>query len=203
MPTEIIRERNAAAGAWAAAAVVLAVGALLFGFTAHIRANDLEAQLVQLRTQTATVAGDPSGSGASGATSGGAAPATSATANAAGPTEAEGAARVAITRAFSTVYDSSRPVGDRLALIDDPAGIGDALAAAEAGENGALIRQVVISVNDVRFSTPAAAQVAYTLTVPNMAPITGRSGAAVFLDGVWKVSRTTICGDLVQIGSGC
>lgn len=197
MPTEIIRERNAASGAWAAAAVVLAVGALLFGFTAHIRANDLEAQLAQLRTETATSRGVP------------AVEPQAITIPAAGgssavvPSEAEGAARIAVTRAFSTVYDSTRSVQDRLASIDDPAGIAAALASAEAGENGPLIRQVVISVNDVRFATPNAAQVTYTLTVPNMEPISGRSGAAVLVDGVWKVSRTTICGDLVDIGSGC
>ena len=197
MPTEIIRERNAASGAWAAAAVVLAVGALLFGFTAHVRANDLEAQLVQLRSETA------------GAREGSAVEPQALTIPTQpeptedGPSASEGAARIGVTRAFSTVYDSSRPVEDRLALIDDPAGIGAALAAAEAGENGPLIRQVVVSVNDVRFATPGAAQVIYTLTVPNMEPISGRSGAAVFADGVWKVSRTTICGDLVDIGSGC
>lgn len=198
MPTEIIRERNAAAGAWAAAAVVLAVGALVFGFTAHVRANDLEAQLAQLRTReamaTVPVNGVDGSTGASGGSSGEGSGGTL--------SESESAARVAITRAFNTVYDGSRAVGDRVAAIDDPTGVPEALAALESGPNGALVRQVVVSVNDVRFTTPNAAAVTYTLTVPGMDPV-GREGAAVFADGAWKVSRATICRDLVDVGSGC
>lgn len=206
MPTEIIRERNAAAGAWAAAAVVLAIGALVFGFTAHLRANDLEAQLTQLRARSVTLPGQGASSGASPATGGdsaaGASGSTASSAPASTPGEAESAARIAVTKAFSTLYDSTRTLADRVGALDNPEGIADALGAAENGENGALVRQVVISVNDVKFSTPNAAQVTYTLTAPG-GQYPGRSGSAVFIDGAWKVSRTTICRDLVDIGAGC
>lgn len=201
MPTEVIRERNAAAGAWAAAAFVLAIGALGFGVTAHLRANELEAEVARLTAtapQRAAEGGEDLGSGAEGSSG-----ADGAGSTATDPDGSSDDARVAVVRAFTSVYDSTRSIEDRMSRVDDPTGVAEALETLEAGPNGQYVKQVVVSVNDVRFLSDTEAEVTYTITIPTMEPATGRSGKARLIEGTWKVARVTLCGDLVAAGGGC
>ncbi|MCO5313047.1 MAG: hypothetical protein M9952_08960 [Microthrixaceae bacterium] len=205
------RERGAASGAWAAAAVVLALGALLFGFTAHVRLNEMEAEVARLSSATTTVpVGEPrvatdEGLGLGvGADSEQAGSASAGTAQAgSGDSAPSDDDRLAVVRAFTTVYDASQPLSERLLSVDDPSGVDLALQAIEAGPNGELVKQVVVSVNDVKFPTANSATVIYTIVVPGADPVPGRNGGAKLIDGAWKVTRATVCGDLAAVGGSC
>lgn len=197
------RERGSSAGAWAAAALVLALGALVFAVLAHIRVSDLEDRVGVLETELSmrpsptTPAGglsEPVGSTA--------APAAGAETTVTGPPDPE-RAKAEVTAAFASVYDPASGVESRLRLVDDTTGVAAAFRQVEAGPNGSVISTAVVNVNDVQFLSPTRAKVIYGLTVPGQAPILGRAGEARVAAGAWKVTRATVCGDLVAVGGSC
>lgn len=206
MNDEPQRERGSTAGAWAAAAVVLALGALIFAVLAHVRITDLEDRVATLEAEASsrsTRAGLSDGFdetigstvGDLGAPSGSADPA-------AAPLDAE-QARVDVIAAFTAVYDPAAGIESRVRLIDDATGVAAAIRQAAAGPNGPVIASVAVDVNQVDFVSATRAHVIYGLTVPGQAPILGREGEARVVAGAWKVTRATVCADLEAVGGAC
>lgn len=191
------RERGSSAGAWAAAALVLALGALAFAVIAHIRVTDLEGRVAVLESEIAAgreplaelpadelPADDPS------------------TDLPAAPSD-EAAARAGVIAAFGSVYDPAAAIDDRVRMVDDPTGVGDALRQIAAGPNAVAVTSATVEVNDVNFTSPARAKVVYTVIAPGQAPISGREGEARVDGGTWKVTRATVCADLLAVGGNC
>ena len=198
------------AGAWAAAAVVLALGALGFAMFSQIRAADLEDRVTQLEAQrrspvtvsaevTTTlspisgppitgsrITGSPDGSGVG-----------------AGGSSVDESTRAGIRQAFQAAYGAGTPADQRLSAIDDPAGVEDALRAAVAGPLGQQAANAAVVVNDITLVTDTSAQVKYSILIAGQPQYTDRVGSSVYVKGSWRVSRATICTDLAIVGADC
>lgn len=190
------------AGAWAAAAVVLALGGLGFGVVAQVRASDLEQRVAGLERLAAEAGIDTRSLPTMVETN------TTTTAEA---SEAEpgmqpadpGAAEAAVRNAFVVFYDGSRPEGERLAVVDDPRGVAETLRAAAAGEFALEVANSKGSVSDVSFDSPTTATARFSVLVSGQRLVADVEGAARLVDGAWKVTRSTVCASLEDVGSPC
>ncbi len=193
-------EDKSTAGAWAAAAIVLALGGLAFGVTAQLRITDLEERLdamaqappVDAVVTTTTVAPRPPEADESpdGETS------------AAEPLDPD-AARADIGTAFEVVYDGSQPTTERLERVDDPDGVGRAIAQVETGPLAQAAPSVTATVDNVSFTSDTRALVSYTLSFGGLADVSPRRGEARVVGGRWAVTRATVCNDLSALGASC
>lgn len=200
---EYEHERGSSAGAWAAAALVLALGALIFAVLAHIRASDLEGRVGTLESELAARPSPPSPDGALADPPVPTVAPTAVVPTTVVPPPDPAQARAEVIAAFASVYDPTSGVDARMRLVDDTTGVAAAIRQAEAGPNGAAISTATVNVNDVEFLSPTRAKVIYGLVVPGEAPILGRSGEARVAAGAWKVTRATVCADLEAIGGSC
>ncbi len=185
------RPADATAGAWAAAAVVLALGALVFGVVAELHAHDLGNRVSRLEAEVASPHPPSGGGSASGATT---------TSDALQPADPQ-AAQQAIATAFATVYDGSKSSDDRLAYVDDPDGVLDALNRATSGSLATVTQNLQAEVSRVTFTSSVTATVAYSLTAAGQSA--QRLGSARLVGDTWKVSRATVCADLADAGAAC
>jgi hypothetical protein len=188
------------AGAWAAAAVVLALGGLGFGVAAQLRVGDLEQRVLALE-RTAERRAD--------GTQQVAAPSTTATADAPDPGDAgevpadHDAAEAAVRSAFVVLYDGARPIDDRLAAVDDPRGVEEALREASGGDLALQLANTKATVSDVDFTSSTTASVQFSVLVNGEQLVEDATGAARLVDGAWKVTRATVCANLEDAGSPC
>ncbi len=187
---------EASAGAWAAAAVVLALGALGFGVASQFQVQDLSARLDRYERNARSVATVPV------ATTVPTSDALAATTAPAGSGEAAPPAETAeVEAAFVTLYDGSKPIDERVRVIDDPSGIAEAfqmLAPAVAKQMASLRARV----HAVKFTSTVTATVNYAVQTLGGQPVQ-RVGAARLVDGTWKVARSTVCADLSDVGAHC
>jgi hypothetical protein len=184
------RPADATAGAWAAAAIVLALGALVFGVVAELHAHDLSVRVTRLE-HNATI---PTAARSSTTST---PPSTEASAQPANPEQAE----QQIDTAFATVYDGSRSTADRLSYIDDPVGVEDAFSQASTGSLALVTSGLRAEVSRITFTSSVTATVSYSLTAAGSTA--QRLGSARLAGGAWKVSRATVCSDLSAAGVAC
>jgi len=201
---EPLPERGSTAGAWAAAAIVLAVGSLIFAVGAHLRETDLEQRVTELEVAAADRAAlDASGSGARPpAVTTATVPVGGATTAPVGPPDPD-AARAQVISAFGTAYDPARAIEERVTLVDDATGVREALASVAQGPNAVVAASIAVNVNDVQFRSPTRARVIYTITVGAGPPAIGIEGEARVAAGTWKVTRATVCRDLAAVNAVC
>ena len=181
------------AGAWAAAAVVLAIGALGFGVVSLVRIDDIQSRVTALEARprsTAPIASAP----------------TSVTTDPVpvglepdSPEEA----RADVVSAFVTVYDGSKPGEERLAFIDDPTGVSEAFAAAGTGQFAKQAEGARARIQTVTFTSPKDATVTYSVVSDGVAQLGNRVGNARLVGNTWKVTRSTVCADLTSAGAPC
>jgi hypothetical protein len=107
-----------------------------------------------------------------------------------------------VRHAYAVVYDVAGQPAARRAAIDDPAGLDEPSRSAESGPYGAQVRSVVARVDRIVFTSPTTAAVAYELMVDG-SPYAARAGDARLVDGRWKVTRATVCGDLALAQVTC
>jgi len=190
---------DGSAGAWAAAALVLGLGGLLFGVVAHLRTSNLEARVDQL--EQATVQSEtPSDTSPDEAAS----PSTAMTATVVETQPDDvAAARKGVTDAYTAVYDGSKPQSARLVLIDDPTDVGAAMTFAAAGDVGQAYERTRARVDEVAFTSADEATVRYRVILDGAPTLDARIGEAVFVDDRWKVTRETVCADLEEVGAPC
>lgn len=112
------------------------------------------------------------------------------------------AARTGVTQAYWTVYDGSRPAVDRVALIDDPSGIIVSYAEAPRAMNDATLTDLRSDVRAITFDAPDHAWVDYGLAF-GVVGLDSQIGEAVLVDGTWKVTRATVCRDLLLVNVTC
>jgi len=194
-------QRGAGAGAWAAAALIVAIGGLGFGVTAHLRAGDLERRLdATQRSINSSGRGAPHGAAPApgGSTTVVAPVSTTATV---GPVDPAGARR-GIDAAFTRAYDGSIGAQVRLAAIDDPTGVEAGLRLLYAGAYAPVAASSNATVDGVSFLSATRAMVGYSVQI-NGGGFTGRSGEARVVGGEWKVTRATFCADLLALSAPC
>ena len=199
--TDDDRDRGVSAGAWAAAALVLALGGLGFGVAAHLRVTDLEQRLSAVEAAQGTRAASSAALGPN--VSSTQLPAVSTTSAVTETPPDVASARASITSAFTAVYNGGLADEARLALIDDPTGVDAAIMAARAGANAAVASTIAAQVSDITFTSATRATVTYTVGVAGQPPSSPRQGSARLASGTWKVTRDTVCTDLAVIGAPC
>jgi hypothetical protein len=111
------------------------------------------------------------------------------------------AAQQTITDTMATIYGSpdSETNGE---LIDDPTGIAEARQQVRDGDYEEAAANAEAIVEELVFTTPTEAWFRYRIETTT-GTFDRRYGIAVEIDGVWKITRNTICQDLQLAGGDC
>jgi hypothetical protein len=114
------------------------------------------------------------------------------------------ASQTEIRDAMEALYDTSREIGNELALLDDPTGVEQAVAEMRTGASAELAEGVTAAIADLVFATPSEAWFRYDLVDADGGTLlAARYGIAVEIDGSWRITRATLCQDLSLAGGDC
>ncbi len=111
------------------------------------------------------------------------------------------AAEAAVRATVAEVYDDDEPGADG-ALIDDETGVAEARRQVAEGDFGDAAASAVAVVEEIVFTSPTDAVFRYRLETSS-GVFGDRFGAAVLIDGTWKLTRDTVCLDLGLAGGDC
>ena len=114
------------------------------------------------------------------------------------PTTAEAEVRAAMSTLYGTV--GTDDVGSD--LIDDPTGVAEAREQVQEGGFADDAAGATATIDELVFTTPAEAWFRYSIDTPGN-DFDNRYGIAVLVDGVWKITRATVCQDLALAGGDC
>lgn len=99
----------------------------------------------------------------------------------------------AVQAAFDTVFaGSQRPVGERIAALEDPEGLREVFLA-RFGAVADLAARVTVRIDQVRPAGPDRTEVTFTLLLDGTPVLDQLPGEAVLVDGTWRVSTATFC----------
>lgn len=115
-------------------------------------------------------------------------------------------ARAAIANDLTTVFQPGASDRARLALIEPSDGLGAVIARVRTAAPSGTLATVRVRVDDVRFTLATVAAVDYTITSTDTTHFPGERrfrGGAVFVDGRWKMTRTTFCQTIAAGGVYC
>ncbi len=110
------------------------------------------------------------------------------------------AARAEIETTFGSLYGPRNPDADQ--LIDDPYGLDIARQQVDANGFGDDAEGASVEIHDVVFPTATDAVFLYTLSTP-VTEFPDQIGRARLIDGVWKITRATLCQDMAKAGATC
>ncbi|MFJ4835707.1 hypothetical protein ACIP79_38235 [Streptomyces sp. NPDC088747] len=119
---------------------------------------------------------------------------TSAEPSPAGPSDAA-AAEQEVTENWEKFFDPAVALKDKQAVLENGEEMAPVLEGFSGDQRG---QQVQAEVQKVEFTSPADANVTYSLILEGATALPGASGTAVEQDGTWKVSVSTLCA-LVQL----
>lgn len=113
-----------------------------------------------------------------------------------------GAVETGIIELMSEIYGDNVEIFDTLDFIDDPSGVAEAREQVSEGGFEEAAANAEAIVEELVFTTPIDAWFRYRIetTTGNFSE---RFGRAVFIDGIWKITRATICQDLQLAGGSC
>lgn len=114
------------------------------------------------------------------------------------PAAAEADVRAAMSALYGIVGTEDVGTG----LIDDPTGVIEAREQVQEGGFADDAAGAVATIDELVFTTPAEAWFRYSINTPGN-DFSNRYGIAVLVDGVWKITRSTICQDLSLAGGDC
>ena len=106
------------------------------------------------------------------------------------------AATADIKRNWAAFFDSKNKDPKRLDLLQD----GAALKAAGAIKDDPNPKPLAAQVTSVSFTSATTAKVVYDLLQNDTPLLPGATGDAVYVDGMWKVSKMTFC-QLLALGN--
>ncbi|MFF1814645.1 hypothetical protein ACFVXW_37045 [Streptomyces sp. NPDC058251] len=115
------------------------------------------------------------------------------------------AAEQEVKKNWEKFFDPAVPQKDKQAVLENGDRMTKVLQSFNGDKRG---QEVQAKVEKVEFTSPAGANVTYSLTLKGATALPGASGTAVEQDGTWKVSVKTLCA-LVQLsgnaspGPGC
>jgi|CXWL01.1.fsa_nt_gi hypothetical protein len=111
-----------------------------------------------------------------------------------------------VEHALEELYDNFDDDATLFRLIDDPSGI-DLLMVGLLREHGDAYRAMDAEISDFVFFSPIEASFVYTTGLdPWNDGFSGKMpsfGRARLVDGAWKITRSTVCQDIVRIGMQC
>ncbi len=110
------------------------------------------------------------------------------------PPADEDAARKSVREAYEGVYRANAPIQDVVKFVDDTHGLEQAIA--QLDQNIPNARPTLsIDIREIRFVSPTKAAVLYDIRDAN-GTWPGRVGESVPVNGIWKVTRETVCRDI-------
>ena len=151
----------------------------------------------------ATVAACSSSSSSSAATSASGSPAASSPAasgsSAAPSSPSSSAAGAEITANWEKFFNSSTPLAERVALLQNGTKFE---AAIKAFASIPLASGIGAKVTGVTLNSATSATVTYSITSSGTSLLSGQKGTAVYQDGTWKVGDASLCGLFKLIPGG-
>jgi hypothetical protein len=87
-------------------------------------------------------------------------------------------------------------------LIDDPTGVAEARQQVQDGDFAEDAAGASATIDELVFTAPDEAWFRYSIDTPGN-DFDNRYGIAVLVDGVWKITRSTVCQDLSLAGGDC
>jgi hypothetical protein len=114
------------------------------------------------------------------------------------PVTAEAEIRTVVSSLYGVV--ATDQVGSD--LIDDPTGVAEAREQVQAGVYAEDAASATAAVEELVFTTPTEAWFRYSIDTAGN-DFYDRYGMAVAVDGIWKVTRATVCQDLSLAGGDC
>lgn len=112
------------------------------------------------------------------------------------------AAEAEILGVIDLLYGLDDGEADVADLVDDPTGVAEAQAQVADGDYADAIASLVVEVEELVFTEPGEAWFRYRIET-DITNLYDRYGIAVFVDGVWKLTRATICQDVGMAGASC
>jgi hypothetical protein len=115
------------------------------------------------------------------------------------------AARKEIKANWKKFFDPAVPMKEKQGVLENGSRMRQVLEGFNGDKRGG---QVEANVDTIAFTSPAAADVTYSLALKGATVLPGAKGTSVEQDGTWKVSVKTLCA-LVQLsgnespGPGC
>ncbi|MFE2721841.1 hypothetical protein [Kitasatospora sp. NPDC059327] len=102
-----------------------------------------------------------------------------------------------VTANWEKFFDPTTPIPEKASLLQN----GDVLLPVLQGfSQDPRVGQVKAKVTNVTFTSPTDATVTYELSLQGTVVEPSATGQAVLDNGVWKVSRSSLCGLLTQAG---
>jgi len=112
------------------------------------------------------------------------------------------AAEAEIRAAMTELYGGVGAGAEASDLIDDPTGVAEASAQVQEGGFAETAASAVATIDELVFTAPDEAWFRYSIDT-DMSFFDNRYGISVLVDGVWKVTRSTVCQDLSMAGGDC
>lgn len=114
------------------------------------------------------------------------------------PAAAEAEVRDAMTAVYGVVGTDDGGSD----LIDDPTGVAEARQQVQEGDFAEDAAGASATIDELVFTAPDEAWFRYSIDTPGT-DFDIRYGIAVLVDGVWKITRATVCQDLSLAGGDC
>ncbi len=112
------------------------------------------------------------------------------------------AAEAEITAAMTALYGAIGSDSVQSDLVDDPTGVTEAREQVQAGGYAEDAAGAEVTIVELVFTAPDEAWFRYSIDTPGN-DFDNRYGRAVVVDGVWKITRSTVCQDLSLAGGDC
>lgn len=112
------------------------------------------------------------------------------------------AAEAEVVALMTAIYGPDDGLTDALDLIDDPTGVAEAREEVAEGSFAESAASAEAYVEELVFTSPTEAWFRYRIET-DVTTLRDRFGIAVQIDGVWKITRATICQDLATAGGSC
>ena len=112
------------------------------------------------------------------------------------------AAEAEIRALMASLYGADGEDVDRSALLDDATGVAEAREQVQAGGYAQDAANARATIDELVFTAPEEAWFRYSIDTPGN-DFDARYGIAVTVDGVWKITRSTVCQDLMLAGGDC
>ena len=103
-------------------------------------------------------------------------------------------ASAAITANWKTVFNGSAPIAKRIALVQDGSQVAAFVEAQAKTSFGQAAAGSTATVSSVTITSPTQATVHYEVLLLGTPLLKNQVGAAVYVDGVWKVGIASFCG---------
>ncbi len=164
------------------------------------RITALAAGLALAATVAACSSSSSSSSAATSASSSPAASSPAASGSSAAPSSPSSSAAVAeITANWEKFFNSSTPLAERVALLQNGSRFE---AAIRAFASIPLASGIGAKVTGVTLNSATSATVTYSITSGGTSLLSGQKGTAVYQDGTWKVGDASLCGLFKLIPGG-